>query len=270
MQTQPYSVSALPAFQDNYIWCLAHAQQCWVVDPGDATPVLAWLEREQMTLLGILVTHHHWDHVGGIERLCKQYPDTKVYGPATETIPCVSHPLSGGDAVPLFDGIELGVIEVPGHTAGHIAYFDNSIQPRLFCGDTLFSGGCGRLFEGTAQQMYDSLQALAQLPATTEVYCTHEYTEANLRFAMIVEPDNTDLATYQRTIAQARAAGQISLPSTLATELAVNPFLRSDQAQVQAAVARQAAVIDADAAISGAHLSNVETFRLLRLWKDQS
>lgn len=263
MPTQSYSVSAIPAFQDNYIWCLRRGQQCWVVDPGDAAPVLAWLKREQVELSGILITHHHWDHVNGIESLCTHWPEIEVYGPATESIPNLTQPLRAGATVDLFDDSRLQVMEVPGHTAGHIAYFDNSAEPRLFCGDTLFSGGCGRLFEGTAQQMHDSLQALSQLPTATLVYCTHEYTEANLRFALAVEPDNADLCNYQREVQSKRAENKMSLPSSLSRELAINPFLRTEQPQIQAAVA-------AHAATNPELLTSVETFRLLRLWKDNS
>ena len=209
-------IDALPAFSDNYIWLLQDSgqQRCAVIDPGDAAPVLAWLNAHPgWRLSDILITHHHHDHVGGIAQL-KAATGARVVGPARETIPERDRALSDGDSVEVL-GHTLSVIEVPGHTLGHIAYYQAE-QHWLFCGDTLFAAGCGRLFEGSPAQMHASLQRLAALPDRTLVYCTHEYTLSNLRFAQAVEPDNAQIAERLRQVAAWREAGQISLPSTLA------------------------------------------------------
>ena len=214
-----------------------------VVDPGDAAPVLAALAQHGLTLSDILITHHHADHVGGVDQL-RQATGARVFGPAFETMPEPLTRLSGGERMGAL-GLDFGVIDVPGHTAGHIAYFcaDVALQfqgqasqaPLLFCGDTLFSGGCGRLFEGTPAQMLESLDKLAALPAATRVCCTHEYTLSNLRFAVAVEPGNAALADYQAHCIALREANQITLPSSIAQELAINPFLRSRSPSVAAA-----------------------------------
>jgi hydroxyacylglutathione hydrolase len=217
---------ALPAFSDNYIWMLHDGRDAWVVDPGDATPVLAAVQDQSLRLAGILVTHHHPDHVGGIDAL-RPHLQGPVYGPARESIPQPCVPLHAGDRVTVL-GLHFEVLEVPGHTAGHIAYVqrDEVSAPLLFCGDTLFSAGCGRLFEGTPAQMHDSLRQLAALPADTQVCCTHEYTLSNLRFAAAVEPANEAIAQHSVRCEQLRAAGQPTLPSTIALERRINPFLR--------------------------------------------
>jgi len=217
---------ALPAFADNYIWMLHDGRQAVVVDPGDAAPVIAALDELQLALAAILVTHHHADHVGGVDALRSRLRGP-VYGPKRERIPEPFTPLVDGDMVDVL-GLRFEVIDVPGHTAGHIAYFQRTDDeaPLLFCGDTLFSGGCGRLFEGTPAQMVASLSRLAALPGNTRVCCTHEYTLSNLKFAHAVEPHNDDLAAYTAWCEAQRAKGLPTLPSTIAQELRVNPFLR--------------------------------------------
>ncbi len=252
------AVLHVPAFEDNYIWLVRgrSADRVAIVDPGDAGPVLEALARLRLTPVAVLCTHHHGDHVGGIPGLVRHFP-LPVYGPAREAIPGITHPLKGGDEVALPElGLSLNVIDTPGHTAGHIAYHGDGM---LFCGDTLFSAGCGRLFEGTAGQMHGSLKRLSALPAHTEVYCAHEYTESNLRFALAVEPDNADILGYRNEVAALRSRGLPSLPSTIARENAVNPFLRSHRAQVRAAAENFAQqTLDSDQ----------EVFATLRRWKD--
>ena len=225
----------IPAFSDNYIWMLHDAEHAVVVDPGQAEPVLSTLAQRGLKLQGILVTHHHADHVGGVEAI-RAATGAPVWGPAYESLPEPVTRVQGGDSVELLGG-PWQVIDVPGHTSGHIAFFSTRAQsqPLLFCGDTLFSGGCGRLFEGTAAQMQASLDALAALPANTLVCCAHEYTISNLRFAQAVEPNNPELAQYLEYCQQLRKNGLPTLPSTLQTELAVNPFMRSRAADVIAA-----------------------------------
>ncbi len=223
-------ISALPAFTDNYIWLLQEPQsrRCAVVDPGDAAPVLAWLKQNPgWTLSDILVTHHHHDHVGGVEAL-KRVSGATVYGPAHETIPARDVALQDNQRISVL-GWDFAVYAVPGHTLGHIAFYHPGV---LFCGDTLFAAGCGRLFEGTPAQMHASLQRLAALPADTRVYCTHEYTQSNLRFAQAVEPDNADIAERVENVNRLRARGEITLPSNLALEKRTNPFLRTAETSV--------------------------------------
>jgi hydroxyacylglutathione hydrolase len=226
----------LPAFSDNYIWMLHDGRTALVVDPGDAQPVLEVLHRESLALQAILVTHHHADHTGGVETL-HIATGARVYAPASEPLAEHAKGLKGGDTVSTL-GLEFSTIDVPGHTAGHIALFcaDAPGGPVLFCGDTLFSAGCGRLFEGTPQQMQDSLDRLAALPDNTRVCCAHEYTLSNLKFAMHVEPGNTQLATYQAQCQQLRGSNMPTLPSTIAQERAINPFLRCSEPAVIASV----------------------------------
>ena len=224
-------VTPLRAFRDNYIW-LMHGRDptcVAVVDPGDATPVETALEAGGLTLEAILVTHHHADHTGGIETLLATR-DVPVFGPQNERIPDLTVPLAAGDRADLETlGLAFDVLDVPGHTAGHIAFYGHGA---LFCGDTLFSAGCGRLFEGTPAQMLASLDALAALPDDTRVYCAHEYTLSNLKFARAVEPENTAIAEYTGRAEQRRRADEPTLPSTLGLERKVNPFLRCDHASV--------------------------------------
>ena len=237
------NLAALPAFSDNYIWLLHDGRRAWVVDPGDAAPVQAALDANRLELAGILVTHHHPDHVAGIDALrTRLAADGQVHGPARERIPTPCVPHGDGDLIDVL-GVSFEALEVPGHTAGHLAYVqrDGAVAPLLFCGDTLFSGGCGRLFEGTPTQMAASLARLAALPADTRVCCAHEYTLANLRFAAQVEPGNEALAQYRQRCEAQRAAGQPTLPSTLAVELQINPFLRCGEACVVASARAQGA-----------------------------
>lgn len=228
---------ALPAFTDNYIWMLHDGLRALVVDPGDCAPVIAALDRLRLSLAAILVTHHHSDHVGGIEGLRARLQGP-VYGPRLEAIPAPFVGLVGGQQAQAL-GLGFEVIDVPGHTRGHIAYHlqapsgtTGSQAPLLFCGDTLFSAGCGRLFEGTPAQMHASLQRLSALPGNTRVCCAHEYTLSNLRFAQAVEPRNTAVTDYQGECERQRALGLPTLPSSIQREREVNPFLRCEQPEV--------------------------------------
>ncbi len=246
------------AFEDNYIWLVRgqSADRVAIVDPGDAAPVLDALATQHLTPVAILCTHHHGDHVGGVAELLARY-HVPVYGPAQEHIPALTHCVRGGERVRLDAlGLEFDVLDVPGHTAGHIAYYGASL---LFCGDTLFSAGCGRLFEGTAEQLHTSLARLAALPPDTAVYCAHEYTAANLRFALAVEPDNDDTRRHREHVRELRARGEPTLPSTIGRERCINPFLRVAEPRVRRAVAAWA---------GREPVSDAETFALLRRWKD--
>jgi hydroxyacylglutathione hydrolase len=253
------TIIPVPAFTDNYIWMVRKDGVAAVVDPGDAAPVLAWLEREGVTLSAIVNTHHHGDHVGGNEALLARFA-VPVFGPAGERIPGRTRALREGDEidVPGVD-LHLRVLDVPGHTAGHIAYVGEAGGPVLFCGDTLFAGGCGRLFEGTAAQMWSSLSKLAALPPATRAYCAHEYTLANLRFAHAVEPGNAALAARIARDTATRERGAPTVPSTIADERATNPFLRAGVPAVRAA---------AEAHAGHALADDVATFAALREWKD--
>lgn len=249
----------LPAFADNYVWMLHNGQHAMVVDPGDAAPVLHMLSQQALTLQTILVTHHHADHTGGVDAL-RNATHAQVYGPAGESIPEPMTGVSEGDTVQAL-GLTFQVIDTPGHTAGHVAFYTPGFEkaPLLFCGDTLFSGGCGRLFEGTPAQMLASLDKLAALPAATLVCCAHEYTLSNLRFARAVEPANEALKAYETRCIAARAAGMPTLPSTLAQELHINPFLRT----------RQAAVRSAALQLDGSASNDAAVFATIRHWKNQ-
>jgi hydroxyacylglutathione hydrolase len=251
-----FELMAVPAFRDNYIWLLVQGNVSIVVDPGDAGPVREALSRRHLKLATILVTHHHPDHAGGAAALASEY-GCPVYGPARETIPALTQPVREGDEalIPAL-GARFRVLDIPGHTAGHVAYSGHNI---VFCGDTLFSAGCGRLFEGTPAQMSESLAKLAALPNQTAVCCGHEYTLANLRFAQAVEPGNPDILAYAEEAKGLREAGKPSLPSRIALERRVNPFLRCSEPSVVAAAARQA----------GHSLNDpVEVFAVIRNWKD--
>lgn len=248
-------IEAIPAFQDNYIWAiiLDDTRDCILVDPGDSTPSETYLRQNNLQLKAILITHHHQDHVGGVTTLVNNHSCT-VYGPKAEMIPCRHFALSEGDTVHLDeDKLSFQVIELPGHTLGHIAYLTDAV---VFCGDTLFSAGCGRLFEGTPEQMYHSLAKLKALPDETKIYCTHEYTYSNLLFAKTVEPTNSAVSDYLQRI---KNTPPPSLPSRIGFEKRINPFLRCDQESVREAAAQHA----------GRALKNdIEVFAELRAWKD--
>jgi hydroxyacylglutathione hydrolase len=250
---------ALPAFADNYIWLLHTDRHALVVDPGDSTPVLAWMqEHPGVELDTILVTHHHADHTGGLVALVAQ-TGARVLGPALEKMPVASQGLQQGER---FDwhGLGFDTLEVPGHTLGHLAFWaqPQDQDPVLFCGDTLFSGGCGRLFVGTPAQMLDSLDRLAALPGDTRVCCAHEYTLSNLRFALTVEPNNAALRSHFSWCTQQREQDLPTLPVALQTERAINPFLRSREPAVAAAVQQQDPLA----------VDDVSTFAALRQWKN--
>lgn len=250
---------ALPAFTDNYIWMLHDGREALVVDPGEAAPVIEALQTHGLRLSGILVTHHHGDHVGGVDAL-RSVLHGPVHGPAREAIPAPFTPVGDGQTVS-WNGLQFEVMDVPGHTAGHVAYWCPDVDgaPLLFCGDTLFSAGCGRLFEGTPAQMSASLARLASLPGATRVCCTHEYTLSNLRFALAVEPGNAALAEHARHCEALRQRGRPTLPSTIALERAINPFLRCREPAV-AAAARERDPSAHDA---------VAVFAALREWKNE-
>ena len=237
MQAQ-LQIIPIPAFKDNYIWLMHNRHEAVIVDPGDAVPVLEVLQAMRLKLTTILITHHHHDHIGGVEKLLNTYPDAEIYAPRHEQFVFKHIAISEPDVINIDAlNITFKVLDVPGHTLGHIAYFNvENEHPILFCGDTLFGAGCGRLFEGTPQQMFDSLQKLKSLPADTQVYCTHEYTLHNISFAMTLEPGNSKLMLRQSQTLHMRNLDQPSLPSTLALELETNPFLRCDTPEIQAAV----------------------------------
>lgn len=216
------------AFDDNYIWVIADHENAWVVDPGDAAPVITFLESQALTPKGILLTHWHNDHQGGVLDLCARFAGIEVIG-SHKPLKGPSKPVSEGDVIHVL-GADFEVIEVPGHTLDHVAYASVSDQfPRsvVFTGDTLFAAGCGRLFEGSAENMFSSLHKINQLPANTEIYCAHEYTLANLNFAVVAEPDNEDTQKRQQQVSEMRAQGTATVPTTLELERLTNPFLRA-------------------------------------------
>jgi hydroxyacylglutathione hydrolase len=249
----------LPAFADNYIWMLHDGRRALVVDPGDPQPVLVALHTLGLALDAILVTHHHPDHTGGVKAL-REATGAPVFGPWLEPMPEPLTRLKEGDPLVAL-GLTFKVLEVPGHTAGHIAYYCEAAAgaPLLFCGDTLFSAGCGRLFEGTPAQMLASLDRLAALPEATRVCCAHEYTLSNLKFARAVDPQNEALQRYTDSAQALRNAHQATLPSTIGLERQINPFLRS----------RQPALIRAAQSFDAQAQDAVSTFAALRQWKNQ-
>jgi hydroxyacylglutathione hydrolase len=252
-------VTPVRAFADNYIWLIhapRNADQVVAVDPGDAAPVERALADRNLTLAGILLTHHHADHVGGVTSLL-QNRRIPLFGPASERLPGEPTRLREGDRAVLEAlGLEFAVLDIPGHTAGHIAYVGHSA---VFSGDTLFSAGCGRLFEGTPEQMVGSLAKLAQLPAETLVYCGHEYTVGNLMFGLAVEPQNAESRRYLEECSTKRARDEATLPSSIRRERNVNPFLRCEQQTVKQAAEEKA----------GRRLQNTtEIFAVIRQWKD--
>ncbi len=264
---KPLNCTPISAFRDNYIWLLDDGHSAAVVDPGDAAPVEAYLRDHALQLTTILLTHHHSDHVGGVADLLRGRT-LEVVGPAAESIAHLTRAVGGGAQVDLArPAMRLSVLDVPGHTRGHIAYFlaaDGSEAPRLFCGDTLFATGCGRLFEGTPAQMLASLDALVQLPGASRVHCAHEYTLSNIRFARAADPDNPALQVWETHATRLREAGRPTVPTTLAHELRVNPFLRSADGPLQAHLA--VALGLAPAELAG---NRLQTFAALRAWKDR-
>ncbi len=256
----PLNVRPVRAFSDNYIWLIDSLRadgRVAAVDPGDAAPVVAELQRSGASLAAILLTHHHPDHIGGVPELLRHW-DVPVFGPDDTRIAQRTHTVREGERCELPDlGLSFETLQVPGHTLSHIAFWGHG---SLFSGDTLFSAGCGRMFEGTPTQMNASLTKLKNLPPDTRMFCGHEYTAANLRFALTVEPANSAALEYQDRVEQLRAAGHPSLPSTLSLEIRVNPFLRCDDPHVVAA-----AELHAGKALPGA----AEVFGVLRAWKDQ-
>ncbi|MCK9506048.1 MAG: hydroxyacylglutathione hydrolase [Porticoccaceae bacterium] len=254
-------IKPIKAFSDNYLWLGSDSRsnKAFVVDPGDAAPVQAFLDKHALSLSAILITHHHPDHTGGVDALKSRY-QCPVYGPDSPNIPQVDNKLREGDRFSLW-GHSVDVIEVPGHTLDHIAYFIELAPhcPALFCGDTLFAGGCGRLFEGTPQQMLNSLNKIAQLPENTLIYCAHEYTLANLNFAIAVEPHNIQLANRIKDAKSLREQNLPTVPSRLAEELATNPFMRSGCASVREVAATRLARTPQD---------DAEIFAAIRQWKD--
>lgn len=284
-QASAIAIIALPAFNDNYIWLLRRNGQAIVVDPGEAAPVLDYLDRHDLSLCAILVTHHHGDHIGGIDDLLiHAHASIPVFGPAGEPIEALTHRLKDGDHIDLPQfGVGFDILGIPGHTRDHIAYYTHythyvrgatehsdtgklagsgetdPFAGSLFCGDTLFSCGCGRVFEGTPPQMRASLASLAALPGDTRIYPAHEYTQANTRFALAVEPQNDALKKWAEKVAQLRAEHQPTLPTTLSHELAVNPFLRWDAPAVIAAASRFA-----EQPLNTAD----EVFTAIRRWKN--
>lgn len=254
---ETFDVVPVPAFRDNYIWVLRRGSAAAVVDPGDAAPVLDYLSREGLSLAAILITHHHPDHIGGLPGLLAGR-DVPVYGPALEPIDSLTRRVRGGDTVHIDAlGATFEVLDIPGHTRAHIAYYGANM---VFCGDTLFACGCGRVFEGTPEQMYASLSRLAALPDPTRVYCAHEYTLSNIGFARTVEPGNAALARREAEDRATRAAGRPTVPTTIAREKATNPFLRCGEPEV---------IASADTFAGGAVAGPAQVFAALREWKNR-
>ena len=256
--SRPLSVLAIPAFADNYLWLIHDGVHAAVVDPGDAGPVIDTLQQRGLALTAILLTHHHADHVGGVPDLLARFP-VPVYGPHNPRIAGISRPVAEGDRVVLPEpGLELSVLAVPGHTLDHIAYVASD-QGWLFCGDTLFAGGCGRLFEGSPLQMTQSLAKLASLPDQTAVYCAHEYTLSNLKFAREVEPENVDLLARISAEEKKREQNQPTVPTFIGLEKSTNPFLRYTEPAILDRLTRCGRLAEREA---------VPAFAALREWKN--
>ena len=219
-ENQLIHIHAIEAFQDNYIWLIHNDQNSIIVDPGDAKPVISALERKKLNLVAVLITHHHADHIGGVMALQEKYPHIKVFAPEKDNYDFVNISLKNGDEINIPElQINYKIIEIPGHTQGHIAYYD---MKNLFCGDTLFACGCGRIFDGTHQQMYNSLKKISALPKSTKIYCAHEYTKKNIAFALSLNPNDLNLKLRKEFLSNVRN----TIPSSLEEELKTNPFLR--------------------------------------------
>lgn len=256
-------IITVPAFSDNYIWlvCNDKKEKATIVDPGDAKPVIAALKANQIEPVAILITHFHSDHVGGIADLLKEYPKLSVYGPNSEKIPYITHKLNGNENIQIKEiDTNFKIMNVFGHTAGHIAYFTNSDgQNRLFCGDTIFAAGCGRVFNGTMKQLHDSLADISQLPDDTLLYCAHEYTMDNIGFAKWVEPESQDLLEREKETKRLRGDNQQTVPSLLSLEKKTNPFLRTHLDHVAKKVA-----VETKKTLN----NSTEVFTAMRTWKD--
>ena len=253
------NIHPVPAFRDNYIWVVHNQNHAAVVDPGMASPVIEFLEHHRLQLSAILITHHHSDHTGGIAELRRRH-DVPVYGPAAEAITTVTHPLHEHDHVSLPAlPLNLSVIDIAGHTRGHIAYYGSPPFGMVFCGDTLFACGCGRVFEGTPQQMYQSLQKLSRLPDDTLIFCAHEYTLGNVAFARAIDPGNATLIEFELKARQLRQQNTPTVPATLGLERAINPFLRCEQPQIISSAQRFSGKSSTDP---------VAIFAILREWKN--
>ena len=250
------NIESIEAFTDNYIWLVTTNEGSIVIDPGESSNVINYLDNNQLDLKAIFITHHHFDHTGGIDEITSYYP-VNVFGPINN-VETINKRLKDGDRVSII-GIDFEIIEIPGHTLDHIAYFsENNGNPILFCGDTLFAAGCGRVFEGTFEQMYESIIKLKNLPINTKIYCGHEYTLSNLEFAKEAEPFNQDTLSRYNNVLKLREKGTPSIPSLLSTELKTNPFLRCDNKEVQENISTKFKTIK----------ESKEIFKALRLWKD--
>ncbi|MDG3088849.1 hydroxyacylglutathione hydrolase [Vibrio hannami] len=248
------TIKSIPAFNDNYIWLIHNSTEaCAVVDPGDAAPVLSYIEEHGLTLEAILLTHHHNDHTGGVAALHRAFPQVKIVGPKNDAIANLTHSMSEGDQLSLFD-VTFSVLDLPGHTNGHIGFFGDN---KLFCGDVLFSAGCGRIFEGTTEQMFDSVNKISALPDSTEIYCAHEYTASNIVFALAAEPDNRQLQLYRDEVQQLRSQQKSTIPTSLLREKSVNPFLRTTEPTIIQSVSNRTK-----------DNSPIEIFAALRQWKN--
>tara|TARA_Y100000385_G_scaffold291700_1_gene371482 strand:+ start:2504 stop:3280 length:777 start_codon:yes stop_codon:yes gene_type:complete len=255
-------IEPIKAFSDNYIWLVTTNEGLLVVDPGDAAPVESYLKDNNMSLSNILITHHHFDHTGGVKKLSETNNNLDVYGPTNSIFDGINKELKDGDKINIL-GIDFSIIEVPGHTLDHIAFFaENDGNPFLFCGDTLFAGGCGRIFEGTYEQMFESLSKLSELPLNTKVYCGHEYTLSNLSFALKVDKSNNILQVRYTDCVEARNNDIPTIPSTLELEMQTNPFLRHDQKDIQECIMQKNDYLEDP--------NNMEIFKALREWKDNT
>ena len=254
-----HKIVPIPALSDNYIWCIIHTntQQCAIVDPGEAQPVIDFLDQNDLKLSSILVTHHHWDHTNGINELQDIYDIQSIYGSIQSSIKSINIPVQEGDSIVIETlKLKLNVMEIPGHTLDHIAFYNDEV---LFCGDTLFSAGCGRVFEGTPEQMLTSLKKLRSLPDDTLLYCGHEYTQANLAFAKLVEPNNSAIEEHTNKVTQLINNNHPSLPNSMGIEKQINPFLRCHLTEVQTSAEQH----------SRKALSNeCDVFATVRSWKD--